>query len=84
MRGWEGEEERERGVGSFDSFDLRLQRRKSETEFPCRVYPPMDLDGQYVSEIRETPTAEFIGAFSGKFSLWFLLLRRNNEKIHFI
>jgi len=31
---------------------LRLQRRKSETEFPCRIYLPTDLDERCALEIR--------------------------------
>jgi len=48
----ERERERERESESFDSSSLRLQRRKSETEFPCRVYSPTDLDERCASEIR--------------------------------
>lgn len=48
----EREKERKRENESFDSSSLRLQRRKSETEFPCRVYPPTDLDERCASEIR--------------------------------
>lgn len=56
------EKERERGESeSFDSSSLRLQRRKSETEFPCRVYPLTDLDERCATEIQLNSENAYIG-----------------------
>lgn len=56
-----GERENERE--SFDSSSLRLQKRKSETEFPCRVYPPTDLDERCASEIRQNSENADVGNY---------------------
>lgn len=53
--------EREREKESFDSSSLRLQRRKSETEFPCRVYPLTDLDERCAAEIQLNSENAYIG-----------------------
>lgn len=55
------ERERCRESESFDSSSLRLQRRKSETEFPCRVYPLTDLDERCAAEIQLNSENAYIG-----------------------
>lgn len=74
-----------RASESFDSSGLRLQRRKSETEFPCRVYLPADLDERCASEIRLNSENAGVGylstivAFSEEFTLPFRLWRYGNR-----
>lgn len=51
-------ERRAKERGSFDSSSLRLQRRKSETGIPCRVYTPTDLDER---DAPETESAKKVG-----------------------